>query len=97
MAKKTRKQSKKPNWWTTDACEEMIKPLDDRLREVGARFVNEWDGPLQVDGRPSCLWALYTTGAKNYLVQIHQDGHGWQVWISASDTNSVEDTLAAII
>lgn len=88
----------KPNWWETDGCREHTKPLDARLQEIGARIVSEWEGVEQYDGRPSCLWQLYSTGLRQYLVQIHNDGHGWQVWsVVSPDSNRIDSTLAEIV
>ena len=87
--------------WDDESADEIsktLKPLYDRLDVIGARFVNEWDGPAHstLKGQPASIFKMYTTGRHSYLIQIHAD-FGWEVFTSVSDSLRIEDTLKAIV
>jgi len=90
----------KPKRWDEDpAVTELLKPLHDHLDSIGARFVNEWDGPAHatLKGQPASVFIMYRTSVRCYIIQIHSDMHGWEVWSPVSDNIKIEDTLAAIV
>ena len=73
-----------------------LQPVFDRLDEIGAVLLSEWEGKRNVRTGKRDTWWLYSTKTSYYLLQVHP-GDEWEVWKPVTDKNDVKTTLAAIV
>lgn len=73
--------------------EERVAPLHDHFVKLGAKLA--WR--IRDDSLGNILVECWLTGTTSYLVRIWEDGSGWDVYKPVSESNKVEDTLAAVV
>jgi hypothetical protein len=68
-------------------------PLYEWLQRIEARCMTQVRGGGTDDDPRSYIETYLTPNGRNFIVVVHADQHGWEVF-TPCDSNKIEDTLA---
>lgn len=80
-------------------CEKMLRPVFDRFHDLHGFLGWEGYATLNTDrpNKKDIIIQHWIVGKNVYILRILADGSGWDVFKPVSNTNTVDDTLSAIV